>query len=150
MEQQATVKDNPVSSDQYDEEWIASAWGTQGNEKILTGAELHPRPRVSRALELMDIQPGQKVLDIACGRGEVPVLCAERGAHAVGIDFSAASLRFAALVSSARGKLNSSTGSVALIRADATMLPFADESFDRISMLDIIEHLTPNQLAMSC
>jgi SAM-dependent methyltransferase len=75
-------------------------------------------------------------------------LAAERGAYAVGIDFSGASLRFAGQLRAALRINNSCAGAMELIQADATSLPFADGTFDRISMLDIIEHLTPSQLVM--
>lgn len=148
MTQESAPEKQPVGADHYDDKWIASAWGAHGNQKILDEHELCPRPRVSRAVELMDIRPGQRILDIACGRGEVPALAAARGAYAVGIDFSGASLRFAGQLKAALRTNNSGAGAMELIQADATCLPFADGIFDRISMLDIVEHLTPSQLAM--
>ncbi|MCB1919470.1 MAG: class I SAM-dependent methyltransferase [Candidatus Competibacteraceae bacterium] len=135
----------PVGAEVYDEKWIASAWGERANEAFLKQEIDHPRPRVKRALELAAIEAGQTVLDIACGRGEVPALAAEKGAFAVGVDFSAASLDFAAKVKSSRQE-RFKQGRMELVRADACRLPFANESFDCITMLDIVEHLTPTQL----
>lgn len=135
----------PVGAEAYDEKWIASAWGERANEAFLKQEIDHPRPRVVRAMELAAIEAGQTVLDIACGRGEVPALAAEKGAFAIGIDFSAASLAFAAEVKATRqGHLG--MGVMELVRADACCLPFADASFDRITLLDIVEHLVPTQL----
>lgn len=135
----------PVGADAYDEAWLKQAWGEKANEAFLRREIDHPRPRVARALELAAIKPGQHVLDVACGRGEVPALAAQLGAEAIGIDFSGASLSYAAGVRESRqhcfGK-----GSMQLVQADATRLPFADASFDRITMLDIVEHLVPKQL----
>ena len=123
----------PVGAEAYDEKWIASAWGERANEAFLKQEIDHPRPRVVRALELAAIEAGQTVLDIACGRGEVPALAAEKGAFAVGIDFSAASLAFAAEVKATRqGRFG--MGAIKLVRADACCLPFADASFDRITI----------------
>jgi ubiquinone/menaquinone biosynthesis C-methylase UbiE len=85
-------------------------------------------------------------LDIACGRGEVPALMAEAGACCIGLDYSPAVLRIATQVRSARIDQFPPEGCMELTQADATRLPFADASFDRITLLDIVEHLTPRQL----
>lgn len=136
----------PVGAEAYDEKWLAAAWGAQSNEDFLTKEILNPRPRVARAMELAAIEPGMRLLDIACGRGEVSAIAAQAGAEAVGIDFSAASLDYAARLRLAHaGKFR---GSMTLARADACRLPFADGSFERITLLDIIEHLVPSQLEM--
>ena len=139
------MKKRPVEATAYNEKWLDSAWGEHANEAFLSQEINNPRPRVLRALELDNVQPGQVVLDIACGRGEVPALLAEKGALAIGIDFSVTSLDFATKVKISRRE-NLNTGSMELIQADACFLPFKDESFDRITMLDIIEHLLPKQL----
>jgi len=136
----------PVGADAYDEKWLAAAWGAQSNEDFLNQAVLHPRPRVERAMELAALSPGLRLLDIACGRGEVPALAAQAGVQAVGIDFSATSLEYANRLRQAH--CDKFRGQMTLVRADACRLPFADASFDRITLLDIIEHLVPAQLAM--
>lgn len=136
----------PVGAEAYDEKWLSAAWGTQSNEDFLTQEILNPRPRVARAMELAALRPGLRLLDIACGRGEVPAIAAQAGAEAVGIDFSAASLDYAAKLRQAHcAKFR---GGMTLVRADACRLPFTDASFDRITLLDIIEHLVPSQLEM--
>ncbi|MVF22083.1 class I SAM-dependent methyltransferase [Methylocaldum sp. BRCS4] len=139
------MKTKPVSAEAYDEKWLTAAWGEQSNDFFLKQEVLHPRPRVARALELADIRRGMTVLDIACGRGEIPVLAAQAGACAVGVDFSKASLAFAVRLRE-HSRESISTGTVEFIRADACRLPFADSSFERITMLDIVEHLVPDQL----
>jgi hypothetical protein len=66
------------------------------------------------------------------------------GAHAVGVDFSDASIEFARELKGSRR--DQDKGSLEFIQADACHLPFDDGTFDRITMLDIIEHLVPEQL----
>jgi ubiquinone/menaquinone biosynthesis C-methylase UbiE len=140
------MNQKPVKSDVYDNDWLSSAWGSKANRELLEQDTLVPRPRLSRALDLSDIKPKHKILDIACGRGEMPMLAAEKGAHAIGLDYSFAALEFAKKLARARGERTSDSINVELVRSDACSLPFADNSFDRITMLDIIEHLVPNQL----
>lgn len=134
---------NPLRPDHYDQCWLDSAWGTVATRELLEGKLAVPRPRVARALELARIQPSLRVLDIACGRGEIPAMAYLAGAHAVGLDFSETSLDVAREL---RRASRSEQGSMELVRADACTLPFTDACFDRVTMLDIVEHLTPSQL----
>lgn len=140
------VRERPVSSARYDEDWIASAWGKEGNSALLRKGPITPRPRVARAMELAAIRPGHRVLDIACGRGEVPAIACQRGAHAVGLDYAEASIQFAQRVKRVHGQSNG-PGQLDLVQADACRLPFPEDTFDRVTMLDIVEHLLPAQLA---
>ncbi len=138
------MSNQPVDRHAYDEDWIASAWTDAANEALLARGDLTPRPRVARAMELLRLQPGLHLLDIACGRGEVPALATRMGAYATGIDYSDASVGFAAKLRKVLGAEHASK--LALVQGDACNLPFADASFDRVSMLDIVEHLVPAQL----
>ncbi len=135
---------SPVSKDEYDESWIRSAWGSKRNAELLAGGEVTIRPRMERALSLSKLEPGLSVLDIACGRGEFPLLASTLGAHAIGVDFSDASIDFARELRNSRR--DQEAGSLQFVQADACHLPFDDDAFDRITMLDIIEHLVPEQL----
>lgn len=138
------MEKSPVSKDEYDDSWIRSAWGSKRNDELLSGGEVTVRPRMERALSLSRLEPGLSVLDIACGRGEFPLLASTMAAHAVGVDFSDASIGFARELKKSRR--DQKEGSLQFVQADACHLPFDDDSFDRITMLDIIEHLVPEQL----
>ena len=140
------MKQDPISSEVYDDDWLTSAWGDKANKELFESNSITPRPRLARAFELANIQPGIKVLDIACGRAEMPLLCAEHGADAIGLDYSEAALKFANKLSQSKTKNSPLCSTFGLVRSDACILPFKDDSFDRITMLDIIEHLLPNQL----
>lgn len=106
------------------------------------GEELSARLR--RALRLAGLRPGQRVLDIACGRGEVVLHAARRGTDAYGIDYSeaAARLSYGTLTASERER----SLRAAAARMDATNLAFATGSFDTILMLDFVEHVYPAEL----
>src|ERR1051325_302595 len=49
-------------------------------------------PIKERLLAKVDVGSGERVLELGCGRGEALRACAQRGAHAVGIDYSRAAV----------------------------------------------------------
>ncbi|MDP3935228.1 MAG: class I SAM-dependent methyltransferase [Candidatus Giovannonibacteria bacterium] len=69
------------------------------------------------------------ILDIGCGTGGNIILLKEFG-NVTGIDFSDEALRLA-----------SGKGFDKLVCADATAMPFPDNTFDLVSALDTIEHI---------
>ena len=74
-------------------------------------------------LSLADIQPGQAVLDVATGTGNVALGAAGLGAQVTGLDL------VPDLLAIARSR---DDGQIAWIEGDAEALPFADASFDRV------------------
>jgi ubiquinone/menaquinone biosynthesis C-methylase UbiE len=77
------------------------------------------------------VHPGMRVLDIACGTGEPAISIAHLlagGGEVVGVDISPAPLKIAEDRSTQRGLSN-----VTFQQADAHHLPFADNTFDRIT-----------------
>jgi ubiquinone/menaquinone biosynthesis C-methylase UbiE len=77
------------------------------------------------------VQTGMRVLDIACGTGEPAISIAHLlagGGDVVGVDISPAPLKIAEERATQRGLSN-----VTFQQADAHHLPFADNTFDRIT-----------------
>ncbi|HEC33871.1 MAG TPA: class I SAM-dependent methyltransferase, partial [Chloroflexi bacterium] len=127
----------PVRPDLYDQTYFLSA--CEGYEEFAAseGRELSRRLRV--AFDVAGIEPGMRVLDVGCGRGEILRHCARLGAQSHGIDFAAAAVTMARQALS-EGK------AAGVYYADAKWLPFADEVFDRVLLFDIVEHLHPWEL----
>ncbi len=129
----ASRNKNRIHPNAYTQEYYLTAcdgyaeFGTSHGESL-------PR-RLSRPLEIAQVEPGQMVLDIGCGRGELALNCAKEGTIVWGLDYASAALQLAARLPK--------TPTLGFQQADAGALPFGDDSFDTIFMLDIVEHLTP-------
>jgi len=72
------------------------------------------------AVGTLNLARGDRVLDLACGTGDLCRTLAEAGAAPVGVDFSA-------------GMLHAARTEAPLVRADALRLPFADATFDALT-----------------
>jgi ubiquinone/menaquinone biosynthesis C-methylase UbiE len=85
-------------------------------------------------LELLNPQPGERILDVGCGTGIFTQDVVSRGAEVVGIDLSIPMLTRAFARSGAAGFLG--------LCADMCALPFADNCFDKVYSMTAIEFVT--------
>jgi SAM-dependent methyltransferase len=96
-------------------------WGARPADWALS--EDQQTPTYEAALERVDLQPGQAVLDVGCGVGAFLRMVTEREARAFGIDASER------LIELARRRLP-----VAELRVgEMETLPYQDDSFDLVS-----------------
>ena len=77
-------------------------------------------------LALMDVGPGQEVLDVATGTGNAALRAAATGAHVVGLDLTPE------LFAAARRREREYGVRVDWREGDAEALPYGDASFDRV------------------
>jgi phosphatidylethanolamine/phosphatidyl-N-methylethanolamine N-methyltransferase len=89
---------------------------------LIFGPTLHPGRLV--ALERMNIQPGDRILEVGVGTG-INTSLYPRGCHVTGIDLSSSMLEKARERVTREGLRN-----VRLMEMDAANLTFADDSFD--------------------
>jgi demethylmenaquinone methyltransferase/2-methoxy-6-polyprenyl-1,4-benzoquinol methylase len=89
---------------------------------ILSGGVHHLWRR--KAVRAANIEPGDRVLDVATGTGDLAIAFHKAGAEVIGTDF------VPEMLDVARAK----TGDVTFEAADVTRLPYADATFDVASI----------------
>ena len=140
------AEDRPsVPSTAYGQEWIDFSNSAREYERFLQDGEL--RPRQVRSLALADLRPGDLVLDMGCGRGEVSLYCARRGSRVLAMDYSADCVSLA--VQAKAQKEAGFTGGVVVTRGDSKSLPLKTDSVRRVLLLDVVEHLYPWELDLA-
>lgn len=130
-----------VSPDIYDEHYFRN-WAA-GYEEWNESGGSHPAALYYGSLAKARLSPGEVVVDLGTGRCELLVAAVTSGAKcAIGMDYSKDAVRLA------RTTLASAPvdGKAAVLVADARRIPLQDGFADLVTMLDIVEHLTPPEL----
>ena len=105
------------------------------NDVLSLGQDRLWRRAVVRAV---DAQPGERVLDIAAGTGTSSEPFADQGVHVVPADFSLGMLAVG----------NRRRPDLGFTAADAMRLPFADASFDAVTMSFGLRNVADTQAAL--
>jgi SAM-dependent methyltransferase len=98
----------------------------------------------------LGLKPGDRLLDLGCGFGRHAFEAARRGARVVAFDYAEAELKevrntFGAMAAAGEVDPASCAGTV---QGDATRLPFADGSFDRVIASEVLEHISDDAAAV--
>jgi len=80
-------------------------------------------------LERIPIEPGTRVLDVACGTGQIAFPAAREGARVCGIDIAPN------LIAQARAQAEAEGLDIEFIEGDAEALPYEDGAFDLVISL---------------
>jgi ubiquinone/menaquinone biosynthesis C-methylase UbiE len=96
------------------------------------------RKRVRRILALLAARPGERVLEIGCGAGNI--LAQIPGGRRCGIDLAESLLAKAARRLAKHGTL---------VQADAEHLPFRDRSWQRVYCSEVLEHIPLPERALA-
>ena len=113
---------------------VRNIWDTNAdfwNFRMGEGNSFHNSLIMPTQLALLDIQPGQHVLDIACGNGNFARQMADCGAHVIGVDISSRMIKNAIASNADYGER------VQFLVADATdksaLRSLGETPFDAIS-----------------
>lgn len=101
---------------------LKATWEAGDFAEIAKGIESTAEAFVER----LNIQPGMKVLDVACGSGNLAVIAAKKGAEVTGIDIADN------LIEAAKQRAAAEGLEIKFEQGDAEAMPYADESFDLV------------------
>jgi len=97
------------------------------------------RQAIEPTLDAVNCGSGMRLVDLASGPGDLVAAAARRGADVLGCDFSEAMLAVA----------RRRHPGLAFRHADAQALPFADGSFDAVTMAFLVGHLSAPDRALA-
>jgi cyclopropane fatty-acyl-phospholipid synthase-like methyltransferase len=130
-----------LPSDLYTEEYFLTA--CEGYDVFIESEGQHLSRRLHDAFAVANVQPGMRLLDVGCGRGEILRHCMQLGIEAYGTDYAEAATTMTREVIASQQAAGVKAG---VCRSDAKKLPFPTGYFDRVLMFDVVEHLYPWEL----
>lgn len=115
---------------------------TDVEELLCNEADMAFRRRVRTVVELLDAEPDDRILDAGCGHGFYLRVLAELGRRgSVGVEFRTEWLE--------QGRRELEGLGPVLVRGDVCRLSFADASFDRAILSEVIEHVADDAAALA-
>src|SRR5687767_13711885 len=83
-------------------------------------------PCVDKLIDRLEIAPGTRLLDVACGSGNLAVPAARSGGRVTGVDIATN------LLEEARARAESGHLPIQFDEGDAEQLPYGDDEFDLV------------------
>jgi len=97
-------------------------------------------PRLVYAWRLAQVKKGENVLDFGCGRGEILVQSAKLKAKTFGVDYALEAIKLS------KEALKRNNLKAEVLKIEDQKLSFEDSFFDVVFLLDVVEHLYPQEL----
>lgn len=136
----------------YTEEYFLTA--CEGYDVFIESEGQHLSRRLQDAFAVAEVEPGMRVLDVGCGRGEIILHCMHLGVEVFGIDYAEVAALMTKDVINLEKEADQEEKSAMFLgagvcRSDAKRLPFPSDYFDRVLLFDVVEHLFPWELRAS-
>jgi ubiquinone/menaquinone biosynthesis C-methylase UbiE len=138
---QADLPTPAVSPEEYDRDYYLECCA--GAEEWRESGGRVPLGLYEGVLRKAGLREGETVVDIGTGRGELVAVAVEMGAaRATGVDYSQAAVDLARQTLAVRGHDDRAE----VVLADARAIPLPDAQADLAMLLDVVEHLSPQEL----
>lgn len=138
----AASEGRQVPAELYDRAYYLT--NMEGHELFLSTHGRQVTPRHEKLLEIARVRPGERVLDVGCGRGELVFQSMLAGGSARGIDYSAAAIE---LCQEGRATYTAEEQSrLEFECVDANVPLGAPGTYDVVFFVDVAEHLYPEEL----
>lgn len=136
---------HPIPPDVYTRDYFLRHCGGYERYARSAGGELGGRQQT--ALTVAHPQPGERVLDLGCGRGELTAACARLECSVRAVDYSPAAVE---LTRETLQRLPTAIQSRVQLSCDDVLTMRLEGTYDVIFLMDVIEHLTPAQADHLC
>lgn len=141
MPEHADLPKPAVSPDEYDRDYYLEC--CVGAEQWRESGGRAPLGLYKGMLQKAAMRPGETVVDIGTGRGELVAVAVELGAaQATGVDYSPDAVALAQETLAAHDVGDRAK----VVLADARSIPVPDDHADLATLLDVVEHLSPDEL----
>ncbi|MEZ4510515.1 MAG: class I SAM-dependent methyltransferase [Chloroflexota bacterium] len=141
----ATEQKKSLPSTLYTEEYFLTA--CEGYNEFIASEGQHLSRRLRDSFTVAEVEPGMRVLDVGCGRGEIVRHCMRLGIEAYGTDYADAATQMTReVILAEQGDGINGRLAAGVCCSDAKLLPFPSNYFDRVLMFDVVEHLYPWEL----
>ncbi len=129
----------------YDDYYFRNCVGSKTlADKLFESKGLEVSEYQKLPLKLANIKLDDKVLDFGCGRGEIIFQTANLGAISTGLDFSLDTIKIAQYVREMHTpEIRNRTN---FVLCNGEEIPFPDNTFDKVFLLDVFEHLSNEEL----
>ena len=132
-----------VDQKEYNKEYFTSvSYGSIDIYEEYKGKKVDSR--LQKSMKLANIKSHEKVLDYGCGRGEILVQVAQKGASIIGIDYADDAIALSQEAKSANDEEIQKR--ITIMLQTSKTLPFDDNVFDCVFFLDVIEHLYQDEI----